>query len=166
MTLNPDDLTPPEEPDGRPAPSPGSVPKLDEDAAWRSIVENYGERVSLGPQEPAAPSTVEPLETPEFKVFERLAEPLQTPATWEDEGHFVPPAPPPLPPVEPRRRLAWIGLFGAPAMMLAAVLFGWGYPTWFSGLLVAGFIGGFGFLVATMPKTRDEDGSGDDGAIV
>ena len=89
-----------------------------------------------------------------------------TPTSWEDEGHFVPPTPPPLPPVEPRRKLAWFGLFGGPALMLLAVVLGFQYPGWVLFLLTAGFIGGFGYLVATMPKTRDGDGPGDDGAVV
>ena len=49
--------------------------------------------------------------------------------------------------------------------MLLAVVFGWTFPTWVSLGLVAAFVGGFVFLVATMP--RDERGRlGDDGAVV
>ncbi|HZJ06963.1 MAG TPA: hypothetical protein VFD59_16030, partial [Nocardioidaceae bacterium] len=83
-----------------------------------------------------------------------------------DEGHFVPPEPPPLPPIDPRRKLAWIGLFGAPVLMLTAVVLGWGYPGWVTATLVTGFVGGFGYLVATMPRRRPDDWSGDDGAVV
>ena len=64
----------------------------------------------------------------------------------------------------PARRLAWAGLFGPPLLMMLAVVLGWTYPPWFLMLLVAAFVGGFVFLVATMPRDRGEDG--DDGAVV
>ena len=35
-----------------------------------------------------------------------------------------------------------------------------------SFLLVVGFVGGFGYLVATMPRGRHDGWSGDDGAVV
>ena len=166
MTQNPDGNNPEDNPEG--AASEGGR-KLDEDAAWRSIIEHYGDRADISdlpPEEPSPP--VEPVETPRFTVFERRwePEPLNTEATWDNEGHFVPPVPPPIPKLEPRRKLAWIGLFGAPLLMLVAVVFGWSYPSWVGFLLIAGFLGGFGYLVATMPQTRGEDGSGDNGAVV
>lgn len=161
MTHQPDDR-PPEEPTG----ASGAEPALDEDAAWRQIVANYGDRVEL-PDEPSP--------TPRTNVFDRsyvdaqlesAGGELNGPATWEDEGHFVPPPPPPLPVVEPRRRLAWAGLFGAPLLMLIGIVVGYEYPTWLSGLLVVGFVGGFVYLVATMSRKRRDDWSGDDGAVV
>jgi hypothetical protein len=48
--------------------------------------------------------------------------------------------------------------------MLIAVAVGWAMPDWLAMLLVAGFVGGFVFLVATMPRDRRDDG--DDGAVV
>ena len=84
----------------------------------------------------------------------------------DDEGHFVPPPPPPLPVLEPRRKLAWFGLFGAPTLMLLAVIFGWTLPGWVGSLLVGSFVGGFVYLVATMQRRRPGDWSGDDGAVV
>ena len=82
---------------------------------------------------------------------------------WHEEEHFVPPEPPPVPRATPARRLAWLGLFVPPLVMLAAVAFGWVLPDWASMLLVSGFVGGFVFLVATMPRDRRD---GDDGAVV
>jgi hypothetical protein len=82
-----------------------------------------------------------------------------------EEGHFVPPEPPPVPRGTPARRLAWAGLFGAPAVMLAAVVLGWTFATWLVVVLVAAFVGGFVFLVATMQRDHD-DWSGDDGAVI
>jgi hypothetical protein len=173
MTQNPDGSNPEDTPEGGPTGHGGEGNrKLDEDAAWRAIVENYGDEPPVDEYyteaptagEPAAPSSAE---DPPPGVLERgWNDPHQTEATWDDEGHFVPPVPPPMPKLEPRRKLAWIGLFGAPALMLVAVVFGWQYPGWLGFLLVAGFLGGFGYLVATMPRSRPEDGSGDDGAVV
>ncbi len=171
----------------------GAGRKLDEDAAWRDIVANYGERPSVD-----APS-VEPAETPlepppppadrprgerprrrrgpstddagDPGRDERLRglfqpswnDPLNSGASYDDEGHFVPPDPPPVHVTDPRRRAAWAGLFGAPLIMLVAVVLGWTLPGWAMLGLAGGFAGGFVYLVATMPNRR---GPGDDGAVV
>ena len=71
-----------------------------------------------------------------------------------------------MPSTTPARRLAWIGLFGAPLLMLVAVVFPITYPTWVSMGLVAAFVGGFVFLVATMDRHRGDGWGGDDGAVV
>jgi hypothetical protein len=136
---------------------------LDEEAAWRLIVENYGERPQMG----ADPAPVERVPDPfDRSYLDSLEPPDPESAPWEDEGHFVPPEPPPLPRLEPRRKLAWGGLFGSPVLLLLAVVFGWVFPTWMVGLLVAAFVGGFVYLVATMPRNRGDHWSGDDGAVV
>ena len=139
--------------------------KLDEDAAWRSIIEHYGDRAELD-EDPPPPPPVDLPEPQRFTIFDRRWEgPPEPEPAWEHEDHFVPPEPPPLPVLEPRRRLAWLGLFGSPAMMLLAVIFGWTYAAWFAFLLVGAFVGGFGYLIFTMPRTGD-DSSGDNGAVV
>ena len=176
----PDDRQP-EEPTG----SPDVEPALDEDAAWAAIVANYGDRPAMGSGPPEGPEPDPGVEERAKRASRNPRNPLgdrprnlfdrsyieatteQSPeATWDDEGHFVPPPPPPLPVLEPRRKLAWFGLFGAPTLMLLAVIFGWSYPGWLGTLLVASFVGGFVYLVATMPRNRPGDWSGDDGAVV
>ena len=127
---------------------------IDEDAAWRAIIENYGERPSMATPPPAP--RIEPVEDPE---------PLEGPTPWEDEGHFVPEDPPPLPHVERSRLMAWSGLVAGPVVLLIVVVAGWVPPPWLTTLFVLGFLAGFGYLVATMPRDRD-DWSGDDGAVV
>jgi hypothetical protein len=146
---------------------------LDEEAAWREIVAHYGDTPSVEPDAPAvAPvdtNDPEPVETPRRDIFDRSyleSQELNTQAGWDDEGHFVPPPPPPLPQVSPRRKAAWAGLFGGPTLMLVMIVFGWSFPTWVMGLLVAWFVGGFLYLVATMPRSRGDGWSGDDGAVV
>ena len=180
MSHHPDDPFWEKHPDGvdrsepdPPAGDPGPEGAYDEDAIWREIIENYGDRPTL--VEPDAPVVepdtplAEPGETKDRprNLFDTChLDPLNSEASWEDEGHFVPPEPPPLPQLDPRRKLAWGGLFGAPLLLLLAVVFGWIYPTWLVALLVAAFVGGFVYLVATMPSGRHDDWSGDDGAVV
>ena len=174
---------------GKDAPQGSDLP-FDEDAAWRAIVENYGARPELGvtgsapvdpdpsPTSPPSPS-VEPMETTEPTprpvepgLFDtsyldaQAADNDRAAAAWAEEGHFVPPEPPPVPRTTPARRLAWIGLFGAPILMLLAVIGHLSYPTWVSMGLVAAFVGGFVFLVATMERHDGDGWGGDNGAVV
>jgi hypothetical protein len=68
--------------------------------------------------------------------------------------------------MQPRRKVAWIGLFGGPLLLLVGIVLGIRYPEWITGVLLAGFAGGFVYLIATMPHDRPGSGSGDDGAVV
>ena len=153
-------------PDGQVEPEP----PLDVEAAWRAIVENYGERPDLGEASKVdqSPVVAEPVVRDPFdrSYLDSVdaTEPPERHETRAREEHFVPPEPPPLPRGTPARLLAWLGLFGAPVVMLAAVAFGIDLPMWVSVGMVAAFIGGFVFLVATMP--RDGDGGRGDGAVV
>lgn len=177
MTQTPDDRSP-EEPHGSSGSEGGR--KLDEDALWAQIVANYGDRPPMG-QEADTGRPVEPVEPVETErprrprnLFDRSfieatterSRELNAPGSWEDEGHYVPPEPPPLPVPEPRRRMAWIGLFGAPMLMLVGIVLGWSFPSWIGALLVSAFVGGFLYLVATMPRSGRGHWPGDDGAVV
>jgi hypothetical protein len=171
MTPPPDDRDEP--PQGRPD---GPDVPLDEEAAWRLIVENYGERPEMGEETPPAPppGPAEPADRPDPPVIDRSylesveadrAEAARAAHRADDDAeHFVPPDPPPVPRATPARRLAWAGLFLPPVLMLLAVAFGWEFAPWFSMMLVASFVGGFVFLIATMP--RDGGDGWDDGAVV
>ena len=131
----------------------------DEDEAWRQIVANYGDAPSVEdvPRAEAQEVEAEPRVEP-------AAEPAPASFPWEDEGRFVPPPTPPIPRPEPRRALAWSGLFGAPLVLLVALVFGIYLPGWMSLVLVSGFVGGFLYLVSTMPtEPRDP---GDDGSRI
>ena len=181
MTHTPDDPNDPTDGGAR-GRDEGARGKLDEDAAWREIIAHYGdepaierliaeEGLSGRESQDEEPPGGRP-ETPEAPSDDRLRglfrptwdDQIQTGATWEDEGHFVPPDPPPMPAMDPRRRAAWAGLFGSPLVMLVAVVFGWYLPRWLMFCLALAFAGGFVYLVATMPNRRD--GSGDDGAVL
>ena len=180
MTQTPDDNYP-EEPHGSSGSEGGR--KIDEDALWAEIVANYGDRPPMGEKG----RSVEPVETtpgeteqprrrtrPPRNLFDRAyiestterSREMDKPGSWDDEGHYTPPEPPPVPVPEPRRRMAWIGLFGAPALMLVGIVLGWSFPSWVSALLVSGFVGGFIYLIATMPRDGRGHWPGDDGAVV
>lgn len=126
-------------------------------AAWRAIVDNFGDRADL--DEPTAappPPRVVPDPAPEPDPGAVHA------AAYDEAARFVPPPPPPLPRPEPRRAVAWAGLFGVPVLVLLMMIFSVDLPPLLDYLLIAWFVGGFGYLVATMSQTPREpwdDGS-------
>jgi hypothetical protein len=157
---------------------------FDEDAAWAAIVDGYGEEPPDPPG--AKPfKSVEDLALLEPEVNDEKppadrpssARPLggsvafapgvgprdHTPAEQteddfdeDDEGHFVPPEPPPLPDADPTSKFAWLGVLGGPVLLLLAVLLGWDMTWWLATLSIGGFLGGFATLVVRM-RTGDED---------
>jgi len=127
-----------------------------DEAAWRSIIDNYGDRPELGDEPevevPPSPRGV----YPEDEVKEL--------APVDAEEHFVPPPPPPLPRPEPPRLLAWLGLFGVPTFVLVCLLTSLDLPTWLGLILMVWFVGGFVYLVASMRPGAGDDF--DDGAVL
>ncbi|MFF0016019.1 hypothetical protein [Streptomyces sp. NPDC005374] len=84
----------------------------------------------------------------------------------DDEGHFVPPEPPPLPAADTTAKFAWLGVLGGPLILLVAVLLGWEMTWWLATVGIGGFLGGFVTLVTRMRvDDEDEDGPGR-GAVV
>ncbi|MEV7864863.1 hypothetical protein AB0P17_01880 [Streptomyces sp. NPDC088124] len=97
----------------------------------------------------------------------RLAEPEDGDgATDDDEGHFVPPEPPPLPESDVTARFAWLAVIGGPVLMLIAVLLSWDMTWWLTTICVGGFLGGFATLVARMDPDDDESDDPGRGAVV
>ncbi|MBF4160573.1 hypothetical protein [Nocardioides acrostichi] len=146
---------------------PHSGAESDQDAAWRAIVENFGERADLGPDdlhdrieqsEPAATSTTWSIQD---------ADPLgllpsSAPPPVDDDERFVPPEPPPVPRPPFDRGLAWAGVFGAPTLLIVLLIGRIHVPTWVAYGGIAWFVGGFGYLVAQMsrePRDPWDDGS-------
>jgi len=151
--------------------TPGS---RDEELLWRSIVDNNGDRVTLDPTadeptgEPPQAPTEEPTATQVPAAPSKPEEPPAEARDWLDayddpEDHFVPPEPERVPTPEPRRLIAWAGVFGVPVAVLVLVVLQVSLPPWASMLCLAWFVGGFGYLVATM-RREPPDSDWDDGA--
>ncbi|WP_310963167.1 hypothetical protein [Nocardioides terrisoli] len=139
------------------------LPAGDQDSVWREIVANYGE-----------PALKDDLTGQDWdRALDRSQQEARAqpepdpPATWVDEPqeHYVPPPPPPAPRPTGPRGAAWIALFGSPSIALVCILLRISLPSWASLLLFCAFVGGFGYLVATMRKGDDDD-PWDDGAVV
>ncbi|MEI5009834.1 hypothetical protein RB196_23320 [Streptomyces sp. PmtA] len=83
--------------------------------------------------------------------------PEPPPLPEADEGHFVPPEPPPLPEADTTAKFAWLAVIGGPVLLLLAVVLRWDMTWWLTTLCVGGFLGGFVTLVARMSHGDDED---------
>ena len=163
-----------------------------DERAWRAIVENYGDRPRLDDETTGGAPTDEPTGPAEgteaagsadlpaegggsaggastapfggrFGDPRAFAEDEDEPFVGEEE-RFEPPEPPPLPRVSPDRGLAWLGVLGSPVVLLAALIFSISLPSLVGYALVIAFVGGFAYLVYTMP--REPRDPWDDGAQV
>lgn len=83
-----------------------------------------------------------------------------------DEGHFVPPEPPPLPEADVTAKFAWLAVVGGPVLMLLAVLLSWEMTWWLTTVCVGGFLGGFVTLVARMESDDEDNDDPGRGAVV
>lgn len=93
-------------------------------------------------------------------------EPSEDDFDADDEGHFVPPEPPPLPAADATAKFAWLGVIGGPVLLLLAVLLGWDMTWWLATLGIGGFLGGFATLVMRMRTDDEDDDDPGRGAVV
>lgn len=131
-----------------------------EDALWRSIIDNYGERPAIDEPEVEVPVAPRTLDVPTVPTHDEPPELADSPDP--EDHHYVPPVPPPLPTPPPARLLAWAGLFGVPTFVLIALVAQLVLPAWLGLVLMFWFVGGFVFLVASMGPGQGDDY--DDGA--
>ncbi|MGH3468897.1 MAG: hypothetical protein ACRDQF_14345 [Thermocrispum sp.] len=154
------------EPVGEPSADPSGDPRADE--AWEQIVAGYDESAAEPPGQWSLPSriTIDPEPPPQPPPPPRArptpTDDLDSEATWDDEGHFVPPPAPPVPRGDLVTRLSWCGLVGGPLLMLVAVVFGLGLPTEVLMVCLLGFVGGLVTLIVRM----NDRGDGSDGAVL
>ncbi|MEP9365600.1 hypothetical protein ABLE68_21710 [Nocardioides sp. CN2-186] len=142
-----------------------------DDEAWRAIIENYGDRPEIE-EPPVAPESDTPTATPDAPFGGRFGvlpgpiapEDEDDPFVADEEEGYDPPPPPPVPRTTPDRLLAWIGIFGSPAVLLASLILQISLPSLIGYLLILGFVGGFVYLVAKMP--REPRDPWDDGAQI
>lgn len=87
--------------------------------------------------------------------------PPEEPDTGDD---FVPPEPPPIPRAGTATRFAWLGAIGGPILLVLAAILSLPSPVAVLGL--AGFVIGFGVLVARSPDRARQDDGWDDGAVL
>ncbi|MDX3381220.1 hypothetical protein PV682_07115 [Streptomyces niveiscabiei] len=95
-----------------------------------------------------------------------LAEPKDDDLGEDDEGHFVPPEPPPLPEADTTAKFAWLAVVGGPVLLLIAVLLGWDMTWWLATVGIGGFLGGFATLVMRMRTDEEGDDDPGRGAVV
>ncbi|WP_435743961.1 hypothetical protein [Nocardioides sp. SYSU DS0663] len=138
----------------------------DEDDAWRSIVENYGERPQIDDEPPPArerptppaddpapdPADVTGAAGPGHPGHPEDPDEVDSDLGKADGERFIPPQAPPLPRPRGLRAVAWAGVLGAPAVLLVFTVLGVDLPDLVVQALVAWFVGGFVYLVWTMPR--------------
>ncbi|GAA2741467.1 MULTISPECIES: hypothetical protein [Kitasatospora] len=179
----PRDDTASREPDGdaeAPVRRPAAGSQAEQDAIFAALVAQFDDPVDLtDPEWPeienvrAQDERTRPAVDSDLADFAPKPRPrLSGPRDFEaaedpDEGHFVPPEPPPLPPADTTAKFAWLAVLGGPALLLFDALV-WrevsGWPAWVG---VTAFLGGFATLVARMRgNDEDEPHDPDDGAVV
>ncbi|MFC6410567.1 hypothetical protein [Planobispora longispora] len=158
------------------------TPQSDEDEVWRQIVASFNDTAERDPADQPWPDSENlPAESPRRVVREpeeealppvdgepaELAEPAEGErADADDEGHYVPPPPLPLPRTDTTAKIGWAALFGGPAFLVVTVLAGWDPGGWVLFAAAAAFIGGFVALVVRMGDGPPNDSGWDDGAVV
>ncbi|WP_052865802.1 hypothetical protein [Streptomyces niger] len=94
------------------------------------------------------------------------AEPSDEDFDEDDEGHFTPPEPPPLPQADVTTKFAWIALLGGPLLLILVMVFQQPVTWWITTLGIGGFLGGFATLVARMKSDDDDEPRPGGGAVV
>ncbi|MEV5409202.1 hypothetical protein AB0K60_10255 [Thermopolyspora sp. NPDC052614] len=146
------------------------TPQSDEDEVWRQIVASFNEPAEVSSAGQPWPDRENVPERPADRRRSEADDPVEedgeerSPAV--EEEHYVPPPPPPLPKLDLGTKIAWFALFGGPAYLLLAAVFGWPMDGWILFAAVAAFIGGFVALVVRMGDGPPKDSGWDDGAVI
>lgn len=170
---------PPEKPFGKPPEKPSGKPpekssdKLPEKQSDKLSDKGSGDPADQSTDE-AGPSATKPLGS--SIAFApgvgsgprdyRAPEPSEDDFGEDDEGHFIPPEPPPLPTADATAKFAWLAVLGGPVLLMLAVLLGWDMTWWLATLGIGGFLGGFATLVMRMKGDDEDDDDPGRGAVV
>ncbi|MFL6238044.1 MAG: hypothetical protein ACJ735_00935 [Actinomycetes bacterium] len=84
----------------------------------------------------------------------------------DDEDHFVPPDPAPLPPANPVTKYGWTALLGGIVLLVVPALFGHAIGSSLLAIAIIAIIGGFLTLVLRLKDGPPDDTGPDDGAVV
>jgi hypothetical protein len=163
-------------------------PPLDEEAAWAALIAGYHadpdpgiepswpDAENVTAREDGGEEAAEPAKDPgpppppsrSIVVHPVISGPRNYELAEEDEddAHFVPPEPPPLPDADVTTKFAWIAVLGGPLLLLAFILFQLDLTWWAVLLGVGGFLGGFATLVFRMPPGDEDDDRPGGGAVV
>jgi hypothetical protein len=144
-----------------PGSDPGAGDGADKGAA-KKAPPKPPEKTPLGSSVVFAPGVGGPRD---YEVAEPKDSDVDDPDDGE-EGHFIPPEPPPLPEADVTAKFAWLAVVGGPVLMLLAVLLRWDMTWWLSTICIGGFLGGFATLVARMPHDDEDEGDPGRGAVV
>ncbi|MDJ0341123.1 hypothetical protein QMK19_07515 [Streptomyces sp. H10-C2] len=151
---------------------------MDEDAAWAELIAGFDDEPGPGtgswpdsenltPTRDTGKDTGSGPPTRSIVIHPVIRGPRDhTVPDDEDEGHFVPPEPPPLPHADVTTKFAWLAVLGGPVLLLAFILLGQEMTWWVMTLGVGGFVGGFATLVARMRTGEDDDELPGGGAVV
>jgi hypothetical protein len=183
-------------PDPGAQPEPAEETALDEEAAWAELVAAYNDDPEPGkgtwpaaedvPEvEPGAEADVDDAEADDkdagpsasagagtgasrsIVIHPVIRGPRDYEVADEEEGHFEPPEPPPLPEADVTTKFAWLAVLGGPALIFAFILLQQELPWWAATVGVGGFLGGFATLVTRMrPGDGDDDNLPGGGAVV
>src|SRR6185437_14366676 len=171
---------PPTNPTGLPGlPVLGGGPAMPDDTATNTTGPNHTIPNNTGPNNPGpnstgannlGPGAPRPENRAPDETLPGPPWPAPRPVSPKDDpasDHYVPPAPPPLPRLDPITKGAWLALFGGPLNLLISTAVGATISGLAAFLAVAAFVGGFVILVLRMDNGRPPDsGSDDDGAVV
>lgn len=159
-------------------------PPLDEDAAWAELVAGFDDEPEPGTASwpdaenlsPARPDDRAGDDDPDagsgpptrsIVVHPVIHGPRDyTAHEDEDEGHYVPPEPPPLPQADVTTKFAWLAVLGGPLLLIVFILLQQEITWWVMTLGVGGFVGGFCTLVTRLRTGEDDDELPGGGAVV
>jgi hypothetical protein len=129
---------------------------------FEAIVANFDRTSDVSVPPWPVDEDVDPAHEPTYEPAPAVAAPT---FSFDDE-HFVPPDPPPSPPLHPVAKYGWVALITGVLALIIPTLFGRMLSTGWTLLAIACIVGGFATLVFRMKDAPPTDSGPDDGAVV